>query len=311
MKFATFRGLNAVTHCEPHWGVVVGDSVVDLVELGKELSGRSSPIPRSLKDYIAASENNALELEELVQRAVNEGAPNVRRPLSEVVFLPPIQWPDKFICVGKNNRAHLEELQRSQLIKELPAEPTGFIKINSCLVGNDAEVARPPGIVEFDYEPELVFIIGSPAYRVKKSEAMRYVFGVTLLNDLTAREIQRREVESGTRFWTAKNMPGMGPVGPYVVSIDEIPDPADLWLTCAVNGETRVRVNTGEQIYQIPDIIEHFSKHLPLLPGDMFSTGSPGGVAVGKPNAAELYLKPGDLVEVTMEGVMTLRTKIV
>ena len=230
---------------------------------------------------------------------------------ASIAYLPPIMDADKFLCVGKNYRKHLEELQRTDLIKEIPQEPTGFIKLNSCLVGHQATVKKPDGIVRLDYEPELVFVIGKRALGVKKADAFDYVVGVTILNDLTCRDLQQREVASGSRFWTAKNIPGFGPLGPEIITMDEIPDPYNLWMTCSVNGQERMRVNTSDQIWKLPDIIEHFSQYIPIEPGDMFSTGAPGGVAVGKPNAAELFLKPGDVVECAIEGIASLSTTIV
>jgi 5-carboxymethyl-2-hydroxymuconate isomerase/acylpyruvate hydrolase len=193
----------------------------------------------------------------------------------------------------------------------MPQEPTAFVKLNSCLSGHRARVARPEGVVRLDYEPELVFVIGRRALAAKKANALDYVAGVTILNDLTDRDLQKREVASGSRFWTGKNIPGFGPLGPEIVTMDEISDPYDLWMTCSVNGEQRMRVNTRDQIWKLPDILEHFSRFIPIEPGDMFSTGAPGGVAVGKPNAEELFLKPGDVVECSIEGIATLRTTIV
>jgi 5-carboxymethyl-2-hydroxymuconate isomerase/acylpyruvate hydrolase len=220
----------------------------------------------------------------------------------------------KFLCVGKNYRTHLEELKRTDLIKEIPQEPTGFIKTNECLSGHEATVKRPATVSHLDYEPELVFVMSKRAFEVKKTDAgfnaMDYVIGVTVLNDLTCRDTQKREVASGSRFWTSKNAPGFGPLGPEIVTMDEIADPYDLWMTCSVNGEERMRVNTNDQIWKLPDILEHFSRLLPLNPGDMFSTGAPGGVAVGKPNAEALYLQPGDVIECAIEGITTLRTYI-
>ena len=139
---------------------------------------------------------------------------------------------------------------------------------------------------------------------------MDYIAGVTILNDLTCRDLQLREVASGSRFWTGKNIPGFGPLGPEIITIDEIPNPYDLWMTCSVNGEERMRVNTQDQIWKISDILEHFSRFIPIEAGDMFSTGAPGGVAVGKENAEALYLKPGDVVECAIDGISTLRTTI-
>jgi 5-carboxymethyl-2-hydroxymuconate isomerase/acylpyruvate hydrolase len=215
--------------------------------------------------------------------------------------------------VGKNYRAHLEELKKHDLIKEMPEEVTGFVKLTSSLVGHDARVVKPAAGRRLDYEPELVFVIGKPAFGVKASDedALDYAVGVTILNDLTDRDMQKREVASGSRFWTSKNAPGFGPVGPGDRHHGRDRDPYDLWMVCTVNGEERMRVNTADQIWKLPQILEHFSRTIPLEPGDMFSTGAPGGVAVGKPNAEDLYLQPGDVVECSIDGITTLRTTII
>jgi 2-keto-4-pentenoate hydratase/2-oxohepta-3-ene-1,7-dioic acid hydratase in catechol pathway len=147
---------------------------------------------------------------------------------------------------------------------------------------------------------------------VKAGNPLDFVFGITLCNDLTAREVQKREAVSGTRFWTAKNMPGFGPVGPFILTIDEVVDPHDLWITCDVNGERRIRAHTGDVIYRIGDVLEHFTRHVPFYAGDLIAMGAPQGTAVAQPNAEELYLKPGDVVDVAFEGIApALRTRIV
>src|SRR5258708_3921752 len=133
-------------------------------------------------------------------------------------YLPPVPDADKFLCVGKNYRQHLEELRANELLAEMPQEPTAFVKLNSCLVGHDAKVARPHGIVRLDYEPELVFVIGKRALGAKQVEAFDHVAGVTILNDLTDRDAQKREVASGSRFWTAKNIPGFAPPAPAITT---------------------------------------------------------------------------------------------
>jgi 2-keto-4-pentenoate hydratase/2-oxohepta-3-ene-1,7-dioic acid hydratase in catechol pathway len=270
--------------------------------------------PGSLRSLLAAGANAMTRLRELVVSAQAHDSDRFDRAWrdeQQLSYLPPIADADKFLCVGKNYRQHLEELQRTNLIKEIPEEPTAFVKLNSSLVGHRANVVRPEGIVRLDYEPELVFVIGRRALGVRKAEAFKYVAGVTILNDLTDRDAQEREVKSGSRFWTGKNVPGFGPLGPELITLDEIADPYDLWTTCSVNGQLRMRVNTRDQIWKLPDILEHFSRYIPIEPGDMFSTGAPGGVAVGKENAAELFLKPGDVVECGIEGFATLRTTIV
>jgi 2-keto-4-pentenoate hydratase/2-oxohepta-3-ene-1,7-dioic acid hydratase in catechol pathway len=197
------------------------------------------------------------------------------------------------------------------MLTEVPNEPTGFIKLTDTMSGDGDEVVRPNGITTLDYEPELCYVVGKRAHGVKKREAMDYIAGFTLMNDVSAREIQQREVASGSRFWTAKNMPGFAPVGPHILSMDEVADTENLWVTCHVNGEPRLRSNTGDYLYKIADVLEHFSRYVVFEPGDLIAMGAPSGVAVGQPNATELYLKPGDDMVIAFEGLMALRTKIV
>lgn len=232
-------------------------------------------------------------------------------PSAEAHLLPPIPDPGKIFCVGKNSRVHREELVAHGMLKEDPQEPTGFVKLNEVLVGEGARVVRPEGISSFDYEPEMAFVVARPCRGVGRDAALSMMGGITVLNDLTAREIQKQEVVSGTRFWTSKNMPGFCPVGPYVVPLFEVADPYALWLTCEVNGQRRLRVSTSEHIFTIGDIIAHFSRYMPFLPGDIIATGAPRGTAISQPNAAELYLKPGDVCVAGIEGLMALTTRIV
>ena len=308
MRLVTFslEGTSA-----PRIGARIGRRVLDL---GAAASVNGEPaLPKRMKRLLAAGDATLDRVRKLVAEARADPRPFDAALLreSEIRYLPPIPDAEKFLCVGKNYRQHLEELRKNDLLTETPLEPTAFVKLNSCLSGHNARVARPEGVVRLDYEPELVFVIGRHALGVKKPQAFDHIAGVTILNDLTCRDLQKREVASGSRFWTGKNIPGFGPLGPEIITMDEIHDPYDLWMTCAVNGEERMRVNTRDQIWRLPDIMEHFSRYIPMEPGDMFSTGAPGGVAVGKPNAAELFLKPGDVVECSIEGIATLRTHIV
>lgn len=307
MRLLTFTHNNS----EPLIGVRTQEKILNLKEAAKIAD--EVGIPSSMKILLASGPEGMARVRNLNSKALNDATQfrSAWLDKTSISYLPPIVDADKFLCVGKNYRKHLEELQRTDLIKEIPQEPTGFIKLNSCLVGHQAEVKKPDGIVRLDYEPELVFVMGKRALGVKKADAFNYVAGVTILNDLTCRDLQQREVASGSRFWTAKNIPGFGPLGPEIITMDEIPDPYNLWMTCSVNGEERMRVNTSDQIWKLPDILEHFSQYIPIEAGDMFSTGAPGGVAVGKPNAADLFLKPGDVVECAIEGIASLSTKIV
>ena len=309
MRLLTFQ----LTDSLPRLGIRSGDRVLDL-DCAARIANQM--VPSGMRRLLAGGEKAMSEVRQLSDRASREPSRFAAawHDLAAITWLPPITDADKFLCVGKNYRAHLEELKRTHLIKEMPEEPTAFIKLNSCLAGHQARVVKPDGIVRLDYEPELVFVIGQRALNVGRLEmrdALKYVAGVTILNDLTDRDLQLREVASGSRFWTAKNIPGFGPLGPEIITLDEIPDPYDLWMVCRVNGEERMRVNTRDQIWKLPDILNHFSRFIPLEPGDLFSTGAPGGVAVGKPNAEALFLKPGDVVECAIDGYAALSTTIV
>jgi len=306
MKLLTFAPLQS--GARPRIGAWLDGEIIDLGSAHRDANPGAEPMPDSLKSLIASGEAGMTTARRAFD-AGSSGRARLRR--DQVRLLPPIPDARLFFCVGKNNKSHLEELKRNNLIKEIPREPTGFVKLSSVTVGDDARVVRPKGITTLDYEPELTFVIGRRAFRVARADALSYVAGITLTNDLTAREIQKQEVASGTRFWTSKNMPGFGPVGPYIVTLDEVPDPHDLWITCTVNGRQRMRVHTGDMIFRIGEVLEHFSRWMPFEPGDLIAMGAPAGVAVGQPNADELYLRPGDVVEIAIEGLDPLRTRIV
>ncbi|RZJ00693.1 MAG: fumarylacetoacetate hydrolase family protein, partial [Rubrivivax sp.] len=209
VRLATFslRGATA----QPRLGVLSGQRMLDLSVLAAQ---GAEPVPNSMKALLAEGDAGLERVKQLIARADVAGASHA---LDAIEFLPPISDAHKFLCVGKNYRTHLAELQRTNLIKELPEEPTGFIKLNDCLTGHDTDVVRPASVVRLDYEPELVFVIGKPAYGIKAEDAFSYVAGITILNDLTCRDTQKREVASGSRFWTAKNAPGFGPLGPCII----------------------------------------------------------------------------------------------
>jgi 2-keto-4-pentenoate hydratase/2-oxohepta-3-ene-1,7-dioic acid hydratase in catechol pathway len=291
---------------EPRFGIVRGDKVFDAAAMAGML-GKPAPAT-TVKQALTSGPQTLAALRKMVDLCESH---DLYRPTSGVKFLPPIPDPSKFFCVGKNNKKHREELKANKMLTEVPNEPTGFIKLVDTMSGDGDEVVRPEGITTLDYEPELCYVVGKRAHGVKKADAMDYIAGFTLTNDVSAREIQQREVASGSRFWTAKNMPGFAPVGPYILTMDEVANTDNLWVTCDVNGERRLRSNTGDYLYKIADVLEHFSRYVVFEPGDLIAMGAPSGVAVGQPNAAELYLKPGDDMVIGFEGLMSLRTRIV
>jgi len=291
---------------EARFGIVRGDNIVDVVAAANALH---RPVPATtVKTAVTSGPQMITALEELAASAEREG---LLRPIGSLNFLPPIPDPSKFFCVGKNNKRHREELAANKMLTEVPNEPTGFIKLISTMSGDGDTVVKPDDITMLDYEPELCYVVGKRAHGVSKADAMDYISGFTLTNDVSAREIQQREVASGSRFWTAKNMPGFAPVGPYILTMDEVTDTDNLWVTCDVNGKRRLRSNTGDYLYKIADVLAHFSRHVVFEPGDLIAMGAPSGVAVGQPNADELYLKPGDDMVIAFEGLMSLRTRIV
>jgi acylpyruvate hydrolase len=304
MRLATF--VDPQLGYDARFGIIAGDQIVDVVAAADRLHRAVPAI--SVKAALTSGAPTLAALGELVAAAEQA---KLSRPIAGVKFLPPIPDPSKFFCVGKNNKRHREELAANKMLTEVPNEPTGFIKLIDTMSGDGDEVVKPADIIKLDYEPELCYVIGKRAHGVKKADAMDYIAGFTLTNDISAREIQQREVASGSRFWTAKNMPGFGAVGPYILTMDEVADTDNLWVTCDVNGQRRLRANTGDYLYKIADVLEHFSRHVVFQPGDLIAMGAPSGVAVGQPNADELYLRPGDDMVIAFEGLMSLRTKIV
>jgi acylpyruvate hydrolase len=304
MRLASFVDPHASR--EGRFGIVRGDGIVDVVAVANALQ-RAVPAT-TVKIALTSGPPTIAALQDLADAAERA---KLLRPISGIKFLPPIPDPSKFFCVGKNNKRHREELAANKMLTEVPNEPTGFIKLISTMSGDGDEVTKPADITMLDYEPELCYVVGKRAHGVKKADAMNYIAGFTLTNDVSAREIQQREVASGSRFWTAKNMPGFAPVGPWILTMDEVADTDNLWVTCDVNGKRRLRSNTSDYLYKIADVLEHFSRYVVFEPGDLIAMGAPSGVAVGQPNAAELYLQPGDDMVITFEGLMSLRTRIV
>ncbi len=281
MRLVTF---STPPHAIPRAGVRVGHRVLD-IEAASRVDGQ--PLPSSMKALLRAG-RGAFSRVQALAKAAQTRPGRFSSAMSEegaIRFLPPVPDPDKFLCVG-------------------PEEATGIVKPGASLVGHNTKVARPAGVTRFDCEPELVFVIGRRASGVKSEdiEIEDYVVGVTLLNDLTDRDMHKREAAA----------PAFGPLGPEIVTLDEIGDPYDLWLTCSVNGEERMRVSTADHAWRIGEILEHYSRIDPVEPGDMFSTAAPGDAAgKGKGNGEFLFLKPGDVVECSIEGITTLRTTIV
>jgi 2,4-diketo-3-deoxy-L-fuconate hydrolase len=210
-------------------------------------------------------------------------------------LLSPAPAPRQVFAIGLNYRDHAEETGMP-----LPERLAVFTKYPTCITGNCEEIVLPPG-GRVDWEVELVVVIGRRAYRVADWEAWSHVAGVCVGNDFSERILQRA---AGGQFSMGKSYPGFGPMGPWLVTPDELSDPDDLALSCRVNGEVMQSSRTSNMVYSVPRIIEELSAVLPLLPGDVIFTGTPAGVGWVR----DRQLEPGDVVEATIEGIGTIRS---
>ena len=217
----------------------------------------------------------------------------------DVQYLAPITRPPKIICVGLNYKAHAAEQG-----KEPPASPMLFPKASNIVIGPGDSIRIPYHVSEkVDYEVELAAIIGKPGYRISREEALDHVFGYTILNDVTARDVQK-----GDKQWfRGKSMDTFAPMGPVVVTPDEF-NPADAPLSLRVNGKVRQESSTSDLIFDVAALIEHASGAFPLEVGDVISTGTPSGVGVFMDPPQ--WLKKGDVVEAKIKGIGALSNPV-
>jgi 2-keto-4-pentenoate hydratase/2-oxohepta-3-ene-1,7-dioic acid hydratase in catechol pathway len=228
------------------------------------------------------------------------GAPVVegeRTPYREVRAVAPVPRPGKIVCVGLNYRDHAAETGTP-----VPTEPVLFAKFANSVVGDGATVGIPPATTEVDWEAELGVVIGSTTRRVTPERALDHVAGYVVLNDLSARDLQRR----GGQWTRGKAVDGFLPMGPYLVTADEVPDPQALGIRCAVNGQTVQDSSTGQMVFGVAELVSTISRTMTLEPGDCIATGTPPGV--GMAMTPPRYLTSGDVVTVEIDGLGTLTT---
>ncbi|WP_393101477.1 fumarylacetoacetate hydrolase family protein [Streptomyces sp. LN325] len=222
------------------------------------------------------------------------------RPFTETSLGAPVPKPGQVFAIGLNYREHARETGT-----EFPVEPPVFTKFRTSITGPRGDLALPGDTV--DWEAELVVVIGREAHHVAAADAWQYVAGLTAGQDYSERT--RQLVPPAPQFSLGKSFPGFAPIGPVVVTLDELPDPADVEIGCAVNGEEVQRARTSDLIFSIPALIERLSAVLPLQPGDLIFTGTPGGVGIGR--NPRRFLAPGDEVVTWIEGVGELRQRCV
>ena len=273
----------------PILGVLEGTTVIAL--------GGRQDVPMNLRGVIEGGE----EALAAVKSAAAVAGETQRQPLANVTPALPIRRPPKFICVGLNYALHAREGGH-----DIPSYPSFFLRVPTSLVAAEAPVIRPKVSEQLDYECELAIVIGKGGRHIAEADALGHVFGYTIFNDVSVRDYQRK-----TAQWTAgKNFDATGPLGPVVVTADELPPGASgLRISTRVNGQTMQDSVTSDMIFSTANIIATLSEFMTLEPGDIIATGTPSGVAHARTPPA--WMKAGDVVEVEIEGIGVLRNKIV
>lgn len=271
---------------QPALGIQTGQGIVDAAAEGAR---RGVSVPQDMAAAIAAGTDGLALLETLAQ------APAC---LTDAPLAPVVTGCGRILCIGLNYRRHAQECNLP-----LPPAPVLFNKFSNALAA-DGDCVRLPGeYKEYDYEAELVAVIGKPARNVPQAQALDYVFGYTCGNDLSTRDLQ---FARGNQWLLSKTFDGFAPIGPCLVPAGEV-DPADLDISSTVNGQLRQSSNTSDMIFSVAQIIADLSRHFTLMPGDLIFTGTPQGVMQGYPAGQKDWLKPGDTVEVSIQHIGTLR----
>jgi len=258
--------------------------------------------PPTMDDLLQHEDGPALNA--LVDVAIKSAAVQKGLLTEETIeYGPVVTHPEKIVCVGLNYRRHAQEIGMP-----LPKQPVLFSKFNVALNHHNGHIKLPVGVAKkFDYEVELVIVMGKEAHAVSEKDALSYVAGYATGNDFTARDLQ---LETGGQWLIGKTPDQFAPLGPYMVTADQI-DPDNLKLECRVNGETRQSSNTNDLIYNCSQIISYTSARVTLRPGDIIFTGTPEGVIQGKPKDQQVWLKAGDKITCSLEKLGELKFDLV
>lgn len=291
-------------HGHPRLGFVQADGhVVDVADVAHKTNAALGFDAKSMLALIEAGPQGLAEMRELVASDAHSGL-----KLGDVRLLPPIpKLTRNIVCVGWNYVEHFAEgaPMRDQLVK-LPEHPVFFTKSAGALNGPFDPIPYDPQISkEIDWEVELGVVIGRRGRNIPEAEAMDYVFGYTVVNDVSARDLQK--TTHGGQWFKGKSLDGHAPMGPWIVPASDL-DPGNLRLILRVNGEVKQNGNTKDMYFKIPRIIAELSRGLSLEPGDVIATGTPSGVGMGR--TPPEWLKPGDVMETEIAGIGTMRNTI-
>jgi 2-keto-4-pentenoate hydratase/2-oxohepta-3-ene-1,7-dioic acid hydratase in catechol pathway len=280
-------------------GLRTGGGVLD-VETASKLFRIKAPV--TIDEVLAGAD--CAPLKRLVDKALaDKRGKGALVPEARAKFGPAVPHPEKIICVGLNYRQHAQETGNP-----IPPVPILFNKYNNTLVGHRGKIRLPAKVSsQFDYEVELVVVIGRKARDVPEEKALSYVFGYANGNDFSARDLMR----ATSQLMLGKTCDGFAPLGPWVVSADQIADPQNLKIATYVNGEQRQNSNTSDMIFSCAQIVSYCSRHLTLLPGDIIYTGTPQGVILGYPPEKRVWLKAGDKVVTEVEKCGALEVTLV
>ncbi len=255
------------------------------------------------KDLTAAEVLTCFDLDSgflnKAKNAVNNGNPTTVN-VNNVEIAASVPAPGKIICIGLNYRDHAEESGMA-----IPTKPVIFSKFSSCIVAPSKPIVVPDESAQTDYEAELAVIIGRRATNVSRADAMDYVFGYANFNDVSARDFQFADAQ----WQRGKSCDTFAPIGPFIATTDEVPDPQDLSIKFRLNGETMQNSTTGQMIFGVAELIEYLSRYFTLEPGDIIATGTPPGVGFAR--KPPVYLEEGDVCEVEIEGLGVLSNPVV
>ncbi|HEU5299652.1 MAG TPA: fumarylacetoacetate hydrolase family protein [bacterium] len=292
MRFCTYQAKG-----EARVGVVAGEAIVDLQTLARRR--RLQSVPQDMLELIA--EVPTLELRALARdaEALAEAGKDTM-PLARARLLAPIPRPRKNImCMGRNYVEHAKESGSAP-----PEVPVFFTKPPTAVIGHEAPVTHHAVTQQLDYEVELVAVIGRRGRDIAPEKALEYVFGYTIMNDVTARDLQRRH----NQWFKGKSLDTFAPMGPWIVHRSAVPNPQKLALSMRINGEVRQSSSTASMIFSVARLISVLSAGMTLEPGDLLATGTPEGVAMGM--QPPKWLQVGDTMEAEVEGIGTLRNRV-
>ncbi|OFV98991.1 MAG: 5-carboxymethyl-2-hydroxymuconate isomerase [Acidobacteria bacterium RIFCSPLOWO2_12_FULL_54_10] len=303
MRYVTF---SLPGDSSQHIGIVEKDQILDLSECANFMGIQ---IPSTLLELICKGKSFSDMLARTIQEAIAGKNSNFKSyPLSAVRLQAPIPRPQKnIVCLGLNYKSHMEETARARGREiKIPEVPVFFTKAPTAVNGPQDDIPWDPNVTQqVDYEAELAVVIGAGGKNIPRSKALDHVFGYTVLNDMTGRDVQQKHLQ----WFKGKSLDGFCPMGPYLVTADEFGDPQNKRISLRVNSETKQDANTAAMIFPVAVIIEALSKGMTLESGDIISTGTPEGVGLGR--TPPEYLREGDIVETEVEGIGKLRNRIV